>query len=104
MRNLRLAARTLLNTPFVTVVAILSLSLGIGANTAIFSLFNELLLAPLPVPHPERLVNFGGNDPSPGSHQCGIAGNCRMVFSYPMLRDLAAQPGPFTGVARHVLV
>jgi putative ABC transport system permease protein len=103
MRNLRLAARTLLKTPFVTVVAVSSLALGIGANTAIFSLFNELLLAPLPVPHPERLVNFGGNDPSPGSHQCGIAGNCRQVFSYPMLRDLAAQPGPFSGVAGHVL-
>ncbi|HTJ22785.1 MAG TPA: ABC transporter permease, partial [Gemmatimonadaceae bacterium] len=102
MRNLRLAFRTLFKTPFVTVVAILSLALGIGANAAIYSLFNELLRAPLPVSHPERLVNLGGNNPSPGSHQCGIAGNCQWVFSYRMFRDLEAQPGPFSGVAGHV--
>jgi predicted permease len=104
MRNLRLAFRTLFKTPFVTVVAILSLALGIGANAAIYSLFNEMLLAPLPVPHPEQLVNFGGNNPSPGSHQCGQAGNCEWVFSYRMFRDLEAQPGPFSGVAGHVLI
>lgn len=103
MRNLRLAVRTLFKSPFVTIVATISLALGIGANAAIFSLFNEMLLAPLPVPHPERLVNFGGNNPSPGSHQCGLAGNCYWVFSYPMLRDLEAQPGPFEGIAGHEL-
>ncbi|HSQ28433.1 MAG TPA: ABC transporter permease [Gemmatimonadaceae bacterium] len=102
MRNLRLAFRTLFKTPFVTVVAILSLALGIGANAAIYSLFNELLRAPLPVPHPEQLVNLGGNRPSPGSHQCGLAGDCQWVFSYRMFRDLEAQPGPFSGVAGHV--
>ena len=102
MRNLRLAFRTLFKTPFVTVVAIVSLALGIGANAAIYSLFNELLRAPLPVPHPERLVNLGGNRPSPGSHQCGLAGDCQWVFSYRMFRDLEAQPGPFSGVAGHV--
>jgi predicted permease len=103
MRNIRLAFRTLFKTPFVSVVAILSLALGIGANAAIYSLFNELLLAPLPVPHPERLVNFGGNRPSPGNHQCGIAGNCEWVFSYRMLRDFEAQPGPFSGIAGHAI-
>jgi len=103
MRNLRLAFRTLFKTPFVTIVAVLSLALGIGANAAIYSLFNELLLAPLPVPHPERLVNLGGNDPTPGSHQCGLAGNCQWVFSYKMFRDLEAQPGPFSGLAGHVI-
>lgn len=104
MRNLRLAFRTLFKTPLVTVVAIVSLALGIGANAAIYSLFDELLRAPLPVPHPERLVNLGGNNPSPGSHQCGIAGNCQWVFSYRMFRDLEAQPGPFSGVAGHVAI
>ena len=103
MRNLRLAFRTLFKTPFVTVVAILSLALGIGANAAIYSLFNEMLLAPLPVPHPEQLVNLGGNNPSPGSHTCGQAGNCEWVFSYRMFRDLEAKPGPFSGVAGHVI-
>ncbi len=103
MRNIKLAFRTLFRTPFVTVVAILSLALGIGANAAIYSLFNELLLAPLPVSYPEQLVSFGGNTVSPGSHQCGLAGKCDMVFSYKMFRDLEAQPGPFTGVAAHVI-
>ena len=51
MRNLKLAFRTLFKTPFVTVVAILSLALGIGANAAIYSLFDEILRRPLPVPH-----------------------------------------------------
>ena len=56
MPDLRLAVRTLRATPVVTVVAVLSLALGIGANTAIFSLVDSLLLRTLPVPHPERLV------------------------------------------------
>lgn len=102
MRHLKLAFRTLARTPFVTAVAILSLALGIGANAAIYSLFNEMLRAPLPVPHPEQLVTFGGNDPSPGSHQTELAGgNSKWVFSYPMLRDLEAHPGPFSGIAGH---
>ena len=103
MRNLKLAFRTLFKTPFVTVVAILSLALGIGANAAIFSLFNQMLLAPLPVSHPERLVDFGGNSMNPGSQSCGLPGGCDEVFSYKMFRDLEAQPGPFSGVAAHVI-
>ena len=103
MRNIKLAVRTLFKTPFVTVVAIASLALGIGANAAIYSLFNEMLLSPLPVPHPERLVNLGGNTVSPGSHQCGQAGNCDWVFSYKMFRDLESQTRPFTGVAGHMI-
>ena len=50
MRNLKHAFRTLFKTPFVTAIAILSLALGIGANAGIFSLFDQMLLAPLPVP------------------------------------------------------
>ena len=102
MQNLRLAFRTLCRTPLVTVVAVSSLALGIGANTAIYSLFNQLLLQPLPVPHPEQLVLFGGNTPTPGSHQSTSAGkDAKWVFSYPMFRDLESQPGPFSGVAAH---
>jgi predicted lysophospholipase L1 biosynthesis ABC-type transport system permease subunit len=56
MHDLRLALRALRATPVVTSVAVLSLALGIGANTAIFSLVNELLLRPLPVKDPHRLV------------------------------------------------
>ena len=67
MINLKLALRTLVKTPFVTIVAIVSLALGIGANAAIFSLFDQLLLAPLDVPQGERLVNLGAPGPKPGS-------------------------------------
>ena len=66
MINLKLACRTLFRTPFVTIVAIASLALGIGANAAIFSLFNQMLLRPLPVPEPARLVNLGSPGPKPG--------------------------------------
>src|SRR4029450_1747852 len=56
MQDLRLAFRALRATPVVSVVAALSLALGIGANTAIFSLINALLLRTLPVVEPERLA------------------------------------------------
>jgi hypothetical protein len=52
MSNLRLALRALSKTPFVTAVAVVSLALVIGANPAIFSLFNQILLRPLPVRPP----------------------------------------------------
>jgi putative ABC transport system permease protein len=58
MQDLRLAVRTLLATPLTSAVAVLSLALGIGANTAIFSLVNALLLRSLPVHAPERLVTI----------------------------------------------
>ena len=54
MQDLRLAFRALRATPVVTLVAILSLALGVGANTAMFSLVNSLLLRTLPVREPER--------------------------------------------------
>ena len=104
--NLRFAFRTLRKTPFVTAVAIVSLALGIGANAAIFSLFNQLLLRPLPVPEPHRLVNLLAPGPKPGNQSCGQAStrdNCDDVFSYPMFRDLERQQTVFTGIAAHVL-
>jgi predicted permease len=101
MRNLKLALRTLFKTPFVTTVAILSLALGIGANAAIFSLFNEILLQPIPASHPEQLVNLGAPGPKPGSDSCNQAGECDEVFSYPMFRDLEKASTAFSGVAAH---
>ena len=88
LSNFRLAVRTLAKTPFVTAIAVLSLALGIGANTAIFSLFDRMLLRPLPVPDPGALVNLGTPRPKPGSNSCNQAGDCEWVFSYPMFRDL----------------
>jgi putative ABC transport system permease protein len=71
-RDLRLAIRSLAATPVVSLVAGLSLALGIGANTAIFSIINGLLLRPLPVERPDRLVlllsNPSVNPSSPWSN------------------------------------
>src|SRR5690349_651055 len=101
MRHLKLAARMLLKTPFVTAVAVLSLALGIGANAAIFSLFDQILLRSLPVPAPGELVNLGAPGPKPGSQSCSQAGNCDQVFSYAMFRDLERSQTVFTGIAAH---
>ena len=102
MPNLTFVLRTLFKTPFVTIVAIVSLALGIGANAAIFSLFNQLLMKPLPVPDPARLVNLAAPGPKPGSQNCSQAGDCDTVFSYPMYRDLEQVQTAFTGIAAHV--
>jgi len=102
MPNLKFALRTLFKTPFVTIVAIVSLALGIGANAAIFSLFNQLLMKPLPVPEPMRLVNLAAPGPKPGSQNCSQAGDCETVFSYLMFRDLEKVQTPFTGIAAHL--
>ena len=81
MFNPKLAIRALFRTPFVTVVAILSLGLGIGANAAIFSVFNQILLRPLPVPEPHELVNLANPGPKSGMTSCGDAGGCEVDAS-----------------------
>ncbi|MDH3272540.1 MAG: ABC transporter permease [Gemmatimonadota bacterium] len=103
MRGLKYAFRTLAKTPFVTVVAIVSLALGIGANTAIFSLFDQALLRALPVEEPQRLVNLTAPGPNPGSHSCNLSGPCQDLWSYPMFRDLEREQVSFTGIAAHRL-
>ncbi len=103
MRNITLAARMLLKTPIVTTIAVLSLALGIGANAAIFSLFEQLLWRNLPVTSPERLVNFKNPGPMQGSNSCNQAGGCDEVFSYAMFRDLEKAPSAFSGIAAHRL-
>ena len=76
-RSLRYTLRVLGRNPGFTAVAILSLALGIGANTAIFTLINALLLRDLPVRQPERLVRL-----SP------IRQGDQITFSYPMFREV----------------
>ncbi|HKW33814.1 MAG TPA: ABC transporter permease [Candidatus Acidoferrum sp.] len=76
-QNLRYSLRALRKNPGFTTVAILSLALGIGANVAIFTLVNALLLRDLPVPHPERLVELSV-----------VRRGDKIPFSYPMFREL----------------
>ena len=100
--NLKLAFRRLFKTPFVSLVAIISLALGIGANAAIFSLYDQTLLRALPVQKPNELVNLSAQGPKPGSTSCNQAGDCDEVFSYPMFKDLEREQKVFTGLAAHV--
>ena len=101
MVDVRQALRTFGKAPFITAVAVLSLALGIGANAAIFSLFDQVLLRSLPVQDPDRLVNLAAPGPKPGSQSCNQAGDCEAVFSYAMFRDLEKAGGPFSGMAAH---
>jgi predicted permease len=108
MQNIKLAFRTLIKSPLVTGIAIVSLALGIGANAAMYSTFNQLLRRDVPtVPNAGELVNLGA-PPAPGapgtksgSTNCNDAGPCSVVFSYPMYRDLEKQQTVFTGIAAH---
>jgi predicted permease len=102
LHDLRFAVRLLGRSPGLTLVVVLSLALGIGANTAIFSLVDQVLRRPLPVPEPERLVNLRAPGPKQGWVSSGQPGSSEEVFSEPMFRDLAAAPGPWDGIAGHV--
>ena len=66
LRDLRFAVRSLLKRPALTIIAIVTLAIGIGANSAIFSFINALLLKPLPFPDPERVVALWDKVPSRG--------------------------------------
>jgi putative ABC transport system permease protein len=103
MRSLKLALRTLARSPIITAVAVLSLALGIGANAAIYSLFDQMVLRGLPAHEPGRLVNLANPGPKPGSQSCNQAGGCDEVFSYPMFRDLEERArNGLAGIAAHV--
>jgi predicted permease len=101
-RDLRVAGRGLRRSPGLVVTVVLSLALGIGANAAIFSLFQQLLLRPLPVPHPEQLVKLVAHGTRNGSKSCGEVGSCEETFTYPMFRDIERARTGLTGVAAHM--
>jgi predicted permease len=100
-QDLRFAVRLLWRRPAFTMVAVLTLALGTGANTAIFSVFEQVLVRPLPVAAPRQLVNLSAPGIKPGSDSCNEAGDCDVVFSYPMFRDLQREQTSFTGIAAH---
>src|SRR2546423_9346753 len=72
--DLRFAVRVLLKRPVFTVVALLTLALGIGANAAIFGVVDAVLFKPLPFGHPERLLQIWGRKPQHrGAHDSAMA-------------------------------
>src|SRR5688500_16758214 len=73
MQDIRYALRTLRKQPVFTLVAVLTLTLGIGANTAIFSLLYQILLKPLPYPEPERLIFIWNSYPLTGLPQASVS-------------------------------
>jgi len=83
--DLRYAVRMLVKSPAFAIVAVLTLALGIGANSAMFSLVNAVLLKPLPVHEPERLAIIG--DPT-RAHGTSIGTPRNDEFSYPLYREL----------------
>ena len=92
---MKLALRNLLRNPAFAVTAVLSLALGIGANTAIFTLTNQILLRMVPVKEPQRLVAFHWTGQFIGGSTRGYE-DC---FSYPMYADLGGSSDAFTGIA-----
>jgi predicted permease len=95
-RDLKLALRMLRRAPAITIAAVLSLGLGIGANTVVFTLMKQVVLDYLPVPAPEQLVILHSNGPEEG-HTSG--NGMKSSFSYPLYRDLDAATGRiFDGV------
>lgn len=95
-QDLRYAFRTLASQPGFAVVAVLSLALGIGANTAIFSLLHSVLLSALPVRDPQGLVML--TNPGSGSVSVGSQSNERRLLTYPEFQQLRGQPGVFSGL------
>src|SRR5215471_16508759 len=92
LQDLRYAFRTFRKSPLFVAIAILSLAFGIGANTAIFTLVDQLLLRLLPVKDPDQLVMLWGR----GHHYGSNSGRYRI--SYPMYKDISAGNQVFSGV------
>src|SRR5258708_17606874 len=95
MDDLKFAFRQLLKNPGFTTVAVLTLALGIGANTAIFSVINGLLLKHLPYPEPSRLVTLWERSPQRGVEQEKVSGPNYLDWreQSTVFSDLAASPG-----------
>jgi predicted permease len=94
--DLRYAARRLRQSPGFTTVAVLTLALGIGANTAIFTLIQQVMLSPLPVAHAQELYSLG--DDQNGGSWGGLQGDFS-VYSYPLYQYLRDHTPEFSELA-----
>src|SRR5256714_6699926 len=93
MTDIRYGLRQLIKHPGFTLIAVITLALGIGANTAIFSVVNAVLLKPLPFPAPEELVAIGGIDLTETVSSPRLSSMC-----FPDFFDLRDQNRSFTGM------
>src|SRR5689334_16411057 len=92
VQDIRFAARSFRRAPVFSTVAVLSLALGIGANTAIFTLVDQLILRLLPVQDPDKIVLLAGR----GRHYGG--NNGRNALAYPMYQDIRDRNQVFSGM------
>ncbi len=97
LHDTRVSLRMLAKSPAFTAIALLSLALGIGGNTAIFTLINQVMLRNLPVRNPEQLVTFGPENG--GGEAGGIDMGAYGLFPWYFARQLQTDPGPFQGIA-----
>src|SRR5512145_1637387 len=95
-QDLRYGARMLLKQKGLAAIAVLSLALGIGANTALFSVVDAMLLKKLPVRDPDRLVLFGAGAP----HDFGSGGYSRNSSRDPVTGEMVMTSFPFQSFAR----
>jgi predicted permease len=96
LRDIRYAFRTLRKSPGFAAVAVLTLALGIGANTAIFTVINSVLLNNLPVTNPEQLILL--TNPDEQGRQIGFGTDARDLLTYPEFQDIAQNNSVFSGV------
>ena len=101
LQDFRYAVRQLRKSPAFAIVAVLTLALGIGANTAIFTLLDQALLRELPVSHPEQLVRLQYVGSNTG-HTSSYGGDSNSYFSYPMYKDLRDKNEVFDGMLANV--
>lgn len=97
LQDVRYAFRQLCKSPAFTVTVVVTLALGLGANAAVFTLFDRVLLRMLPVERPRELVRFEWTGGFSGSAS-SFGGDMNNYFSYPMYKDLRDKSQAFSGV------